>query len=107
MVTFNGYKTSRLEIYTCICGIQNNQTNKNKTQKQNVLKEFFYSKLFLQCFMDSWIRRIWTRESVGIKCAMYDQHVKKLNCFEIQSCIVNLNDLEWGNHRSILVYSEN
>ena len=29
--------------------------------------------------MDTWIRRIWMgflRESVGIKYAMYDQHVK-------------------------------
>ena len=58
-----------------ICGME----TKKKNQKR-VKKSFSCSWSFLQYCMDSkiriWLGLILLKESVGIKCAMYDQHVE-------------------------------
>ena len=64
------HQVSSLEIYVAW-----------KQTKQNVYKSCSCPWSFLQYWMDSKIRRIWVGlillyESVGIKCAMYDQHVE-------------------------------
>ena len=71
MVTLNDYKASSIKVRN-ICGM--------KTHKK-MCQTFSCSWSFLQYCMDSKIRRIWVglillKESVGIKCTMYDQHVE-------------------------------
>ena len=81
MVTLNDYKASSVNVRN-ICGMKTK--NKNKKQKKKnkcVTRLNSCSWSFLQYCMDSKIRRIWVgfillKESVGIKCAMYDQHVE-------------------------------
>ena len=53
----------------------------HENKKKSVKKSFSCSWSFLQYCMDSKMRRIFgglilLKESVGIKCAMYDQHVE-------------------------------
>ena len=64
-----------------ICGMETKtKKQKKKQNKKSVKKSSSCSWSFLQYCMDSkiriWLGLILLKESVGIKCAMYDQHVE-------------------------------
>ena len=73
MVTLNDYKASSIKVRY--------MWHENKTKEKNVLKDFPLFLVIPKYYIDSKIRRIWVglvllKESVGIKCAMCDQHVE-------------------------------
>ena len=74
MVTFNGYKESKLERYMYVVFKKKKRKKRKCVKRVSPILSYSYNALF--GFIEEFAWDLLLRESVGIKCAKYDQHVK-------------------------------